>query len=1844
MNHNFPNKNRTVPGYGYFALLFLLLVVSVSFSGSLFAQTQGPKYPTINSTTATFRPCANHQLQNELFTEFANGFNPVVSGTRIEIALPQGLEFDAGQTQYLFGTTNNANVFKVLLTIVNPRLGVVTDLATAPGVPPPATDTLENFDYYGYIKVSCEAKDFYFNGGNMAIKVRTKSTNPPVYDITRDSRSIGVTWPAPTITGYTPSNINNAVTNSNYQVVMNVENGGLDGYVEKGNGGFPDFNIPTNFGTDPINIHAWFNLPMGIFSIGTVEIGDGTTWVNVTSDYNSATQTLAVSDANMVTLYNTTSAVHNTGGANSGYKIRFQLNTLAICNPPSHSWNIYTGWQCTADNTSLLTEDKITNGDNWCDYARRPYSVSFPQETPLIGSTPVAKNIKCLDGSGEFQILKLYNTSPTDTAFNMFTNISVGGWGVGPDGIKTPIDFAQISYEIHKDAGGGITMGGGNTSNRVNYSSSAEITNYGCTNDPNACRGFTANCPALGPGDTLYVKFYYYNCPFLDACIKPTGYDRYIEEWTYSGGWENRCGIDFPMVGALGKGYEFMMPSGTPTTFPVQQATNIRDNESLFFGLGYSNWYPDEMEVTLPVGFVFDGNLADVYVANDIRSCFWNPASFTQVGNVLKFFFPPSSQPGCWTSGMFRNAEFQVKLRYDCSLPGAGNASNTIQFAGYYSYDPTCPKIKYGCDDNRVVSICVIPPCTGGGMVPDYQDMVRVNYGLPDADNNYLPDGAGSVDPTQIRRFGFANADSFKHVYQGHIVGGTLTMTNAYVENDIPWTDLTIYQVVAKVVDASTGTVYTQTLPASSPCLTITQSGGHTYIKTDANCAGVPSGFIYENDDTVRVEVYARFNTVPAGGNILYNETNNLIYASTYPNPPVGPDRLVCGPDIFGQYLTIGSYYTTYSYYSGNYASCGDIPVSSNFYFSMGPCCTYYQQGNWFRKEYRDFSYLDTVTFTIPTPDFYFNTAMKVDLTFYHSAGTTTFTNITPDVISGNVIKVRASQFYNPPYGTGSLLLSDEGYSGTATVHLLPTCKANGGYNFPIDYNFNGIHGQPGANVGSTGSFTYYKPNMDLLPDEQLVYVDPTTAEWEVTLKNISPIATGDNVFMGFPSISGNYDVTDVIEIWNNIQGTINSPRSESAPGSDVYGLGNFNVLLGGAPTPYIRKYRIKANTEYCTQDTMRVVTGSDCAGYPTNLAEFTCQTQFFPLFVTYPDAALQAITTNEPPLDGMQMCGTDTVAYKIRCTKLSELYNIISTIQFPAHLKYVNGTTEFKWPTTAAWTSTTDPTTISSSTKRFNISAYDSDLQTDGLLGVLHPDSSIVEVRFQIMSECGYTNGQRLRNTITATRTCEGPLDPPFLNYTSPINIYGLPDGDYTTTNSISLTGSNCQKTQVLEVKLINNGPGLTGTADSIKVTLPSGFAFTSYNSATSGSHNAPTVQPTLGGGSPETLVWDFPNAIAVGDSVVFYVTADLASGTCSVSSSAEVLSYVGATAYCITTMMNCSAGYQTGIATSSTLNVALPEFVLTQNTATNVFDGDNTNYFTYNVDIQNTGANAVAGYKLEFYGDANSNGMFDSGEPILGENLLPAIPAGVTITGYSNTITYLNSTFNPGPFPGSASTIGAIVRPSPASGGSQCVCANTDFTFNSTLLPVKLVSFEVKGAKNCSNSLKWVTAEERNADRFEILHSKDGIHFVKVGEVKALGNSNSEKVYTFSHDVESNINYYRLRVVDNDGKSSLSSTRYTVNSCVSSNAENGIVRFYPNPTNGTLTLEVLWLNETSKNTRAFVMDLTGRIVQEYNVNVSNDMNFVTLDVSGLSSGTYMIHLLTGNNKNNVKKFVKID
>ncbi len=167
--------------------------------------------------------------------------------------------------------------------------------------------------------------------------------------------------------------------------------------------------------------------------------------------------------------------------------------------------------------------------------------------------------------------------------------------------------------------------------------------------------------------------------------------------------------------------------------------------------------------------------------------------------------------------------------------------------------------------------------------------------------------------------------------------------------------------------------------------------------------------------------------------------------------------------------------------------------------------------------------------------------------------------------------------------------------------------------------------------------------------------------------------------------------------------------------------------------------------------------------------------------------------------------------------------------------------------------------------------------------------------------------------------------------------------------------------------------------------------------------------------------------------------------------------------------------------------------------------------------------------------------------------------------------------------------------------------------------LLPVTVYDFKAIRQDN-NILLQWDATFETKFSHFEILRSEDGNNFYKIGTVK--GSNLSRYYFTDNQLPEGNVAYYRLNMIDIDGKSQLSKV---VTVRLNNNFSNAIV--YPNPVSGVLKIKVD--RTIAANSKMQIMDMTGRIMKTETIR--NSGNVIQENVSSLMQGRYFVKIFNG-------------
>lgn len=184
---------------------------------------------------------------------------------------------------------------------------------------------------------------------------------------------------------------------------------------------------------------------------------------------------------------------------------------------------------------------------------------------------------------------------------------------------------------------------------------------------------------------------------------------------------------------------------------------------------------------------------------------------------------------------------------------------------------------------------------------------------------------------------------------------------------------------------------------------------------------------------------------------------------------------------------------------------------------------------------------------------------------------------------------------------------------------------------------------------------------------------------------------------------------------------------------------------------------------------------------------------------------------------------------------------------------------------------------------------------------------------------------------------------------------------------------------------------------------------------------------------------------------------------------------------------------------------------------------------------------------------------------------------------------------------------------------------------------LPVNLLRFYGEQQEN-NVLLNWATATEKNSHHFEIERSVNGLNFENIDAVKAKGKSAVVIAYQYadrSPSLNSNILYYRLRMVDNDGSYTYSNT-IAINRNVRTT---GTISVFPNPFSDEAYAEITLKEAAIVNSS--ITDLTGKVMDKNSISFDSGYHVFTLPTNDLKPGIYFVNI-TQNGITSVHKIIK--
>ncbi|HEX4852011.1 MAG TPA: T9SS type A sorting domain-containing protein [Puia sp.] len=226
-----------------------------------------------------------------------------------------------------------------------------------------------------------------------------------------------------------------------------------------------------------------------------------------------------------------------------------------------------------------------------------------------------------------------------------------------------------------------------------------------------------------------------------------------------------------------------------------------------------------------------------------------------------------------------------------------------------------------------------------------------------------------------------------------------------------------------------------------------------------------------------------------------------------------------------------------------------------------------------------------------------------------------------------------------------------------------------------------------------------------------------------------------------------------------------------------------------------------------------------------------------------------------------------------------------------------------------------------------------------------------------------------------------------------------------------------------------------------------------------------------------------------------------------------------------------------------------------------------------------------------------------------------------------------------NASPPPGPVCITGTVFGPAqnqPTTVGNPPGAHGINEFVTAPVLPVELVQFIAYRNSDESINVSWSTSQETNSGYFNVERSADGTtNWQTIGTVKAKGFSSTTSDYSYKDALPLNgTNYYRLKMVDLDGKFKYSKVVY-----VTGDTRGDALVIYNNPFTDMIRFKV---NVSLTQDLMFIVtDIQGKAYYRQVYKAKSGDNYVNISPPSLAQGVYMLHI-QGNTFDRTVKLIK--
>ena len=1216
---------------------------------------------------------------------------------------------------------------------------------------------------------------------------------------------------------------------------------------------------------------------------------------------------------------------------------------VVACNNLNATYS--SSWGC--DNSTCKTTQKSAN-------------TSISNKRPELEFTPTSSTTSCLsDKYDHDQQLVIYNKG-NDTA----RAIDLAIFQSSGNGYRSTMmsKILDTSFTIKYPSTG--------TANKIKpYGTSSSNTSgvYACLGT-NAVGQVFLNLQNMAPGDTVILKWKTKSC-CPSICNTGTIYN---QRWKFKATYKNQCNtlINYnEKYGSVGSYQSFRVSKLIPTDIVDGQTKQLEftvNNGYLF--------YPS-IRSQLTIQLKLPNTISHSLSANDIlfthpNGTSWSPSSVVQSNDTVFAKFNGSPKV------TLPRSELLINIKGNCQS-NTTNSSQNIAINILFNPDTTCTS---GCDiplycTNDNIKVHCKNSCAGGLHFKNFEAK-RISYGLPDNDNDGIPDATGALDHSKIKHNRIMYGDTLLTTFSGKVNNagsitnwsyGKATTTLDYGRY-LSAKQATLYVYRSGVLAVTCNQVpYTFISTGNTKTYTFDISLGSL---SSAGCLIYPS-FRYNNRDSLVLKVKYMVDQNLSNFSVDL-QLSNTFYLSSTANPNAS-QKYSCD-DFSARLSLLGYYFTNYGTNNLSKNGCTNFNISQNFYLSVGRCCTNYAGGNIFPYEYRKWAKLKEIIFKKPQGFDVTNGSFRQYRTRGTGRSTSQFiSSISPYSQTSNEVKYRTDSLYADVGGT--ILISDDGFHGTYTASLSPNCIAsNKSHDFIYGFVFEklGYLGSGVDTIMTTNTrdiVTFTRQNMNITVTDDYVYPQKDTVEWEIRVKNLNTQALAKNVWLGALTNSNRKIVAIKDKSTNQFLPNIN----------DVFMAGDFS---GGVQRDYI----VYAKYNSCSKDSLQLCIGSNCSSYPTSILNYPCDFKTYNLKYEPINTRLDAtILTRFTEID---LCKSQEFQVQINNTGSPKVYNSYIDIQTQPGMTIEDTAWLFK-------DGRSDSICIKNfirvgpSVYRWDFSNRDSLFDKNGINGVNSKSGYKMKFKFRLSTDCNYTSGSSFLLRPGGFLKCGNAVNAPFI-LSDPLNIKGVVKPYF---SSISFNMNPlvpCNYNDSTYAKFINLGPDSTGLTDQFILSLPPGvFVDTNYINK---GHNAPNQKPILDNSTGQNIYsWKIPPYIAPGDSSIFRIKTYLDNFdlTCGIKQT-YAQAVVKSSAFCVSNGTYCDIN----VATSSIQradSVIKETYALKFLNATSIPNGTD-ELISLNYTLKNTGIDKTLSSPLitQIIYDSNKNGSVDSGDIYITQDTL--------------------------------------------------------------------------------------------------------------------------------------------------------------------------------------------------------------------------------------------------------------